>query len=299
MDDLSAPSGPDSPNSAPDGGTARSKRHPFVAEVLSTERLTPHMIRVVLGGKGLEYFRAGEFSDHYVKLQLPPPGASYSAPFEPERVRENHPAEHWFRTRTYTVRHWDESLRELTVDFVYHGDTGIAGPWAAAARPGDKVQMVGPGGAYSPDPDAGWHLMAGDEACIPAISASLARVPVGIPVFALIEVEDAGEELRLESSGELRIEWLHRSGRPRTEGDLLLEAVRSLELPAGLRGQAFVHGEAGMVRDVRKHLIVDRGMDRADVSATGYWKYTETEEGWRMYKGEWKRLAELDVDAAA
>ena len=299
MDDRPPSSGPDSPNSAPGGGTGRPKRHPFVAEVLSTERLTPHMIRVVLGGEGLETFRAGEFTDHYVKLQLPPPGTSYSPPFEPERVRENHPAEDWFRTRTYTVRHWDESLRELTIDFVYHGDTGIAGPWAAAARPGDKVQMVGPGGAYSPDPDAGWHLMVGDEACIPAISASLARVPAGVPVFALIEVENAGEQLRLESGGDLRIEWVHRGGRPRTQGDLLLEAVRSLELPAGLRGHAFVHGEAGMVRDVRKHLIVDRGMDKADVSATGYWKFTETEEGWRMYKGEWKRLAELDVGAAS
>lgn len=299
MDNPSPTPAPDSRKSASDPGNGRPKRHPFVAEVLSSERLTPHMIRIVLGGEGLGSFRAGEFSDHYVKLQLPPPGASYSAPFEPEKVREGHPAEEWFRTRTYTVRHWDESLRELTIDFVYHGDTGIAGPWAVAARPGDKVQMVGPGGAYRPDPEAGWHLMAGDEACIPAISASLARVPVGVPVYALIEVEDAGEEIRLESSGELRIEWVHRNGRPRTQGDLLLEAVRSLELPAGVRGHAFVHGEAGMVRDVRKHLIIERGMDKADVSATGYWKYTETEEGWRMYKGEWKRLAELDVGAAA
>ncbi len=275
------------------------ERRPFVVEVLRSKQLTPGMIRIVFGGKGLQSFWAGEFSDHYVKLQLPPPGATYSAPFDPEQVRNDHSAEECFRTRTYTVRHWDESLQELTIDFVYHGDTGIAGPWAAAARPGDKVQMIGPGGAYSPDPDAGWHLMVGDEACIPAISASLARVPVGIPVFALIEVEDAGEELRLESSGELRIEWQYRNGRPRAQGNLLLEAVRSLELPAGLRGQAFVHGEAGMVRDVRKHLIVDRGMNRTDVSATGYWKFTETEEGWRMYKGEWKRLAELDVGAAS
>nr|BFE80230.1 hypothetical protein GCM10020093_028310 [Planobispora longispora] len=43
-------------------------------EVLRTERLTPHMIRVVLGGEGLRDFTAGEFTDHYVKLLFPPAG---------------------------------------------------------------------------------------------------------------------------------------------------------------------------------------------------------------------------------
>lgn len=268
-------------------------RSPILTEVISKSRLTPHMIRIVLGGDGLAGFEAGEFSDHYVKLQIPPPGAGYSAPFDPQKIRDTHPAETIFRTRTYSIRHWDDVNKRLTIDFIYHGDTGVAGPWAAAAEPGDRLQMVGPGGGYLPDPDADWHLMVGDEACIPAISASLVRIPEGIQTICLIEVEDDGEKLDLESTGSLDLVWITRDGRPRTEGDLLLEAVRSLELPGG-RGQAFVHGEAGMVRNVRKHLLVDRGMPKADLSATGYWKHTETEEGWRLYKGEWKRLAELD-----
>ena len=76
----------------------------------------------------------------------------------------------------------------------------------------------------------------------------------------------------------------------------MLETISSLGLPEGM-GQAFIHGEAGMVREVRRHLVNERGMGLDQLSATGYWKYRRTEEGWREDKPEWKRLAEADVNA--
>ena len=71
--------------------------------------------------------------------------------------------------------------QQLTIDFVVHGDVGVAGPWARTAQPGDELDLVGPGGAYTPDPDADWHLLAGDASVIPAISASLPRIPRARP----------------------------------------------------------------------------------------------------------------------
>ena len=71
------------------------------------------------------------------------------------------------------MRAWDAERSLLTLDFVVHGDEGVAGPWAAAAKPGDVLQLTGPGGAYTPDPDAAWHLMVGDLSVLPAIGASL------------------------------------------------------------------------------------------------------------------------------
>ena len=50
-----------------------------------------------------------------------------------------------------------------------------------------------------------------------------------------------------------------------------------------------------MVRAVRRHLIVERGLPEADVHASGYWKQRRTDEEWRAYKAEWKRLAAEDV----
>jgi NADPH-dependent ferric siderophore reductase len=253
-------------------------RIPRRATVLRTERLTPNMVRVVLGGAGLADFEAGAFTDHYVKLQLPDPGGEKT------------------RTRTYSVRHWDADARELTIDFVVHGDSGVAGPWAASAQPGDELAFLGPGGAYTPDPEADWHLLVGDASVIPAISASLPRIPAGVPVQVVIEVDGAAEEQPLTTAGDLRLTWLHRTAPPGEEPELLVEAVRALRLPEG-RGHAFVHGEAGSVRAVRRHLLVERGMDPASLSVSGYWKLRRTEEGWREDKAEWRQLAEADLAA--
>lgn len=257
------------------------------------------MVRIVLESDGLRGFPVGEFTDHYVKLQLPPPGASYGIPFDPVRVRETLDKDQWHRQRTYTVRTADPEAGRVTIDFVTHG-TGLAGAWARAARPGDLAQLIGPGGAYSPDPDADWHLLAGDEAAIPAIAVALGRIPAGVPAFAVLEVEDVSERAALERSidldspGELHLTWLTRDGAAHTAEPRILNQVKSIDLPPG-RGQAFVHGEAGMVREVRRFLANDLGMELADLSATGYWKYRRTEEGWREDKPEWKRLAEQDV----
>jgi len=37
-------------------------------QVVSTEQLAPHMVRVVLGGAGFDTFTPNEFTDSYVKL---------------------------------------------------------------------------------------------------------------------------------------------------------------------------------------------------------------------------------------
>jgi NADPH-dependent ferric siderophore reductase len=269
--------------------TERRARRPLIARVEETRRLTPHMLRVIVGGEDLAGFVAGEFTDHYVKLQLPPPGAPYTAPFDAEDVKARLPREQWPRTRTYSVRAWDPERRRLTIDFVVHGDTGVAGPWALAAAPGDLLQFAGPGGAYAPDPAAAWHLMVGDTSVIPAIAASLERVPAGVPVHVLLEIEDPADRQPLTTPGDLRLQWL-------PEGTVV-EALGSLTFPDG-PVHVFVHGEASTVRDVRRHLLVDRGVAREALSVSGYWKRARTEEGWREDKAEWNRQAEQDLAAS-
>jgi len=273
---------------------APRRRRPLIhTQVEEVQRLTPRLIRVVVGGEGLRGFAAGEFTDHYVKLIVPPPGASYRAPFDQDEVKATLPREEWPRTRTYTVQDWDPEKLRLTIDFVHHGDTGVAGPWAAAAEPGDTLQLIGPGGAYAPDPGADWHLMVGDESVVPAISASLARVPDDVPVHVLLEVGGPDDELELTSPGDLRVTWLHRRA---DAPDALLDAVRGLHFPPG-DVHAFVHGEASAVRAVRKHLLLERGVPRDALSVSGYWKRDRTEDGWREDKADWNRQAEADVAA--
>jgi NADPH-dependent ferric siderophore reductase len=252
----------------------RPNRPPRNTTVVETAQLTPHMVRIIVEGPELDGFVVGEFTDHYVKC----------------RFGEN--------TRTYTVRDWDADRLRLTLDFVVHGEAGIAGPWAATARPGDTLTLTGPGGGYAPSPDADWHLMVGDEAVIPAIAVSLNRIKPGVPVFVILEVGGPEDEQPLSSPGDLRPQWLHRTLRSGENPDLQLQAVRALDLPEG-RGQAFVHGEAEAVLRVRRHLLQQRGIHRDDLSATGYWKLRRTDEQWRAEKRDWITQAEADDAAPA
>lgn len=275
--------------------TRRRPRTVHVGRVLRTERLSPHMIRVVLGGEGLAAFTAGTYTDHYVKLLFPAPGVNYPEPFDIGAIRERFPREDWPRTRTYTVRAWDEGARELTVDFVYHGDAGLAGPWAAAAKPGDELLLLGPGGAYAPDPAADWHLLVGDESALPAIGAALEHLPAGARARAFVEVAGPGEEQKFDTAGEVELVWLHRgSGRV---GAALIDAVTGADFPEG-RCQAFVHGEAHFVKELRRHLRHDRGLAREDLSISGYWRLGTDEDGWQASKREWNRRIEEEQEAA-
>jgi NADPH-dependent ferric siderophore reductase len=268
---------------------ARKGRKTTRAQVRSVRRITPHMIRVVFGGDGLADFGVGEHTDTYVKLLFPVPGVTYPEPFDLDAVREEMPRDQWPRLRSYTVRVWDAAARELTIDFVHHGDEGLAGPWAANARPGDEILFLGPGSGYAPNADAGWHLFAGDESALPAIAASLAALPAGAPAHVFVEVSGPEEEQELSSPGDTKIVWLHRGASP--AGDALVAAVTDLEFPPGAV-HAFVHGEAGCVKRLRRHLRVERGLAMEQLSISGYWRQGTDDEGWRAGKAEWNRRIE-------
>jgi len=259
--------------------------------VTRVEQLTPHMVRIVVGGPGLAGVQAGEFTDHYVKVLFGRPGVDYPEPFDMGVIRETMPREAWPVTRTYTVRRWRPEVPELWLDFVVHGDEGIAGPWARRAQVGDLVRFLGPGGAYAPDPAAAWHLLAGDESALPAIAATLEGMPAGARVHAYLEVSDAGEEQKLETPADAEITWLRRGDRP--VGELLVAAVRELAWPGG-DVQAFVHGEATFVKELRRFLRVEKQVPMAQLSISGYWRRGLNEDGWQSSKREWNEQVEAE-----
>jgi NADPH-dependent ferric siderophore reductase len=246
------------------------------ARVARTSRVTPRMIRLVLGGPDLVGLPAGEYADEYVKVLFPRNGVEDRPPM-----------------RALTVRAWDPDAAELTIDVVDHGSDGLASPWAAAAAPGDEVLFRGPGGGYRPRADVDWQLLIGDECALPAIAAALERMPARMPAYAFIEVADKDEEQPLPTPGDLSVVWVHRDEAPSAAGDALATAVRAAWLPPGT-GQAFLHGEAGMVRELRRHLRFERGVDRGLLSVSGYWRRGAADEGWRAEKPDWNRAVEQD-----
>lgn len=268
-------------------------------EVLRTERMGPHMVRVVAGGPGLTGFPDTGFTDRYVKILFPQPGVEYPEPLDMDVVHAEYPREQWPATRTYTVRSLDHDVGEMVIDFVHHGDTGLAGPWAASAEPGDRLRMLGPGGAYAPDPTADWHLLVGDEAALPAIGAALERIPDGVPAVALVQVGSPVERQELATRAALDLRWLYRDdagGDP--QSTQLLDAVRGLEMLPG-RAHAFVHGEAVAVRELRRHLLRERGLDREALSVSGYWRRGYDDERYRQLKAAEREREQAQEQATA
>ncbi|MEM7323209.1 MAG: siderophore-interacting protein [Actinomycetota bacterium] len=259
--------------------------------VKEVERLSPGMIRVVLSDGDLDGFESTGFTDEYVNAFFVPDGAPYEVPFTPEDIEEVD-AEHRPKPRRYTVREWDAEQQHLTIDFVAHGDVGYAGRWAQRATPGDRLQFRGPGGGYAPNPEAGWHLLVGDESALPAIAASLERLPAGARAITILVVDGPEYEQPLDSPADVDVVWLHRKDSPQPE-NLLPDAVAAIEFPDG-QVDIFVHGEAGEVRDVRKHLLNDREVDISGSSISPYWRRNHDDESWRAIKSQW--LAEQAAD---
>lgn len=274
-------------------------------QVVRTEQLAPHMVRVILGGNGFDTFVPGGFTDSYVKfafLRSDVDVDSLPRPLTMDSFAGLAP-EHRPTVRTYTVRRADPQAREITVDFVVHGEHGVAGPWASSAQPGDTVHLMGPGGAYAPDPAADWHLFAGDEAAIPAISAALEALPTDAVGQVFIEVATPDEEVaevELNAPAGVTVSWVHRGGRADTvpeelAGDhapLVAAVTTARWLPGQV--QVFIHGEAqAVMHNLRPYIRKERGVDAMWASSiSGYWRRGRTEETFRQWKRE---LAEAEA----
>jgi NADPH-dependent ferric siderophore reductase len=271
-------------------------------EVVRTEQLTPHLIRVVLGGKGFDTFIPKDFTDSYVKIAFVPDGVDVGALPHPltmdsfnDLAAQDRPT-----VRTYTVRRVDTERREIAIDFVVHGEHGVAGPWAASATTGQPAYLTSPNGAYSPDPAADWYLFAGDEAAVPAISTALEALPDNAIGQVFLEVAGPEDEIPLTAPAGIDVRWIYRGGR----ADLVPEDVAGDNAPlitavkeAGwLPGQVqvFIHGEAQTVmHNLRPYIRKERGIDaKWAASISGYWRRGRTEETFRQWKRE---LAEAEA----
>jgi NADPH-dependent ferric siderophore reductase len=259
--------------------------------VSSVESLSPSLVRVVLEGGDLAGLEMPDATDAYVNAAFPPAGAPYDEVFDPQDLRDL-PREQQPARRRYTVRAWDPEQHRLTLDFVVHGDSGVAGPWAAAATKGDVLVFTGPSGGYRPDPAVDWHLLVGDESALPAIAASLEALPAGARAVVRVVCDGPDHEIALPSPADVDLQWLHRRGDP-TDDALLVDAVRALDFGAG-RPFGFVHGEADEIRAVRRHLLHERGLTRQDLSCSPYWRRTMADEDWRRVKRDF--VAAMDAD---
>jgi NADPH-dependent ferric siderophore reductase len=171
--------------------------------------------------------------------------------------------------RDYRIRGMDRTAGTISIDFVLHGETP-APAWARQTKPGDTIEARGPRGGTVLRPDADWHLLTGDETCIPAIAHILVTMPVGAKAFVFIEVEDRNGEIDLKTETDAVIRWVHRNGAPAGPSELMNGMLQDLALPPG-NGHAYIIGETSNVRRQR-HTLLARGLARDQISSEGYWR---------------------------
>ncbi|RNI23074.1 siderophore-interacting protein [Flexivirga caeni] len=267
-------------------------RMPHELHVVSTENVTPHLTRVWFTGPGFDAIAARTETDAYVKLVFLADGFDYPQPLDLGVVQETLPPEAQPTLRTYTIQQVDDENRRFAIDFVVHGDEGIAGPWAASAQPGDRLPMMGPGGGYSPSADADFHFLVGDETALPAISAALQAMPSGARGVVYAETGDVADEVELPLPDGFEVHYVRRTGE---DHSALRDAVVSAPWPDGAV-HVFAHGEAELtMRGLRPYFRGERNVPAALASISGYWRHGRTEEAFRTWKRD---LAEQDAKSA-
>ncbi|CAL9555085.1 siderophore-interacting protein [Streptomyces cellulosae] len=273
----------------------------FALQVAGTRRLGPSLVRVTFTGPELRDFRS-DGRDQSLSLFLPQPGQD--APVVPLELGDG-----WWQgwrelpddvravMRSYTLR----ALRadalgrttEIDVDFVLHGVGAEAGPsaeagpasrWAARATAGDRVLLLGPAIAdnrairFRPPEDASTVLLWADETALPAAAAVLETLPPGVRARVWLEVPHAGDVQELPTAADAEITWFVREGAASPETPLALDAVRQTALPFPEHAYVWIAGESGHVKQLRRHFVRERGVDRRRVTFVGYWRRGLTEE---------------------
>ncbi len=189
---------------------------------------------------------------------------------------------------------------------------GPATEFGDQAKEGDSLLLLGPNKALSDASYGGIEfrpgaasriVLAGDETAAPAICAILESLPANVTGHALIEVPETTDILGTTTRSGISVQWLTRGSAE--HGSLLQDAVRrTVAIPAAgvvqtnaepedvdvdanilwETGQAqsapfyaWIAGEAGSVKEIRRYLVREAGVDRKQVAFMGYWRRGKTE----------------------
>ncbi|WP_129837644.1 siderophore-interacting protein [Streptomyces sp. RFCAC02] len=228
--------------------------------LLNRTEITPCMLRLTLGGPGLDGFHSYQADDH-IRIVFPDPDGTLRVPVPNDRQMLDWPRPFPI-TRQYTVRRWDPDTRELDLDFVLH-DGGVASEWARRAAIGEDVIVAGPPGAKVFPLTYDHYILAVDATGLPAAARWLEEAGDDISADLVVETDEAVEhDYPLPERAGVTVHRLIRDGRP----SALADTVTALPLPAG-RVLLFAAGEADDIKPLRAW-----HKDRTDASFTGYWK---------------------------
>lgn len=251
-------------------------------QVLRTERLAPHWMRVTLGSGDIDRFSPMGF-DQWFRIFLPL-GGDEGLERIPAKANKIFGYLKYLRIpdgvrpvmRNYTVRAFRargaSGGPEIDVDFVLHGEGPAAGPasrWADAATAGESVVIIDEGLGFNLERGVDRVLLVADETGVPAIAGVCASLPATATGLAILEAPSGEDVLAFDAPAGVEIRWLTRPAGEKP-GTLALAAVQELAAPAS-DTHAFIVGEQSLPTGARRHLVA-QGMDKDRISFVGYWR---------------------------
>lgn len=245
------------------------------AEVERAERISPHFVRVTLGGEALREWRDLGF-DQWFRLALP---IAEDTNFD--RLSDRFDMRGYLKyltlpkatrpvIRNYTVREFRAEQGEMDIDFVVHGTEGFAGPWAKSLPVGAPVGLLDQGCGFTPNPDADRVLLVGDESALPAVLGVLRDLPADTVGDAIIEIPDAADRQPSPGPEGVRQHWVVRSESAKP-GALALDTLKQVATADGSLS-AFVVGEQQLASGGRRHLVGELAVPKTSVKFCGYWR---------------------------
>jgi len=219
--------------------------------------------------------------------------------------------------RTYTTRYVRRDAAEVDVDMVSHDVLGPASAWIDRAAVGDEVLIFAPTTAHTgvsygvdfvPPAQTDDILLAGDETAAPAIAVILEQLPRDARGVVVLEVPDSADAAYLPAHPGFEYRVAARTPGTRhthlvdaveqaaarlvpagrgaaveeidVDRDILWEVPRTAKGGAALKSAplyAWLAGEAGAIKTLRRHLVTDMGVDRRAVAFMGYWRVGKAE----------------------
>ncbi|GAA3337759.1 siderophore-interacting protein [Curtobacterium pusillum] len=204
------------------------------------------------------------------------------------------------------VAHGDTGPASRWVSACRVGDElRIVGP----AVPSSPAEL--PSGAAEFDPGAANRiLLAGDETAAPAICAILEALDVATVGHVFIEVPTDADRLPVSAPAGVEVRWIARNGashgvrmtdqvhawastvaagpsdapstcaEPVELADVDVDEQVLWDIPTASDQRpvyAWIAGEAGCVKELRRHLVRGVGLDRKQVAFMGYWRHGKAE----------------------
>ena len=226
-------------------------RHAQVAELA---HLTGRMLRITLTGPDVAALRPSP--GQQLRINVKDLSTFGSAA---RNVRDGR--------RSYSVWRHDAARGELDLCVLEHDDPGPGARWARQLHVGDSVTFSGPEGGFVLRDSARAHVFVAEETGAVAVTAMLRDLPAAAVVRGVLECADPEDEL--PQDGAHRLPWVHRGEAGAASSPLLIESVRTLDVPAG--AVAYVAGEARTCQAVRRVLTTDHGLGRRDVLVKPFW----------------------------